>query len=289
MNRIIASSSSSPSRATRTIRTVILSGMNGSTKPSRPTRIWARVAGGQPVAGDFKIRCLPTLAQRQRAGRPGLSSATRDATSSHFVRANNGHPFNSNGDPSSYLASTNLSFIDYYNFPGSFVYSGEQTIDGFYGMGEWSALEWLQVIGGARFEKTDLSVTTDNRKAPARLPESGAIKQTDITSSLGVVVSLEPISAARFVVRDGAPGLHELQQRRNLRYRSGRTYLGNPNLKMSSSENFPICVWNGIPAPWRTDLSSSRRRSRCQIEQGSFDVNNELIRYEITIRQTWKV
>ena len=256
---------------------------NGPTKPSRPTRIWRELnEDNRFFRGDLKIP-VPSYTTKDNFVKTGAftSNSQRDYKSRTFdVRANGGHPFNSNGDPNSYLADTNLAFIDYYNFPGSYVYDGQQTINGFYGMGEWSALEWLQVVGGVRFEKTDLSVTSDNlgTSAPAT---SGGIKQDDILPALGMTFSLRTnlllrASWSQTVVR---PTYREISDAELYDTALGRVYLGNPNLKMSSSENFDLRLeW--YPRPGELiSLSVFKKKITSPIEQSSTDVNNEFIRY----------
>jgi TonB-dependent receptor len=256
---------------------------NGSTKPSRPTRIWRDLSENNLFyRGDFKYP-LPSYTTKDNFLKAGgfISNSKREFASRTFdVRASNGHPFIGNGDPNSYLATTNLGYIDYYNFPGSYVYSGQQTIDGFYGMVDWSALEWLQVVAGARFERTDLSVTSDNlgTSAPAN---NGAIKQNDILPALSLVISLRTNlllrpSWSQTVVR---PTYREISDAELYDTALGRTYLGNPNLRMSSSENFDLRLeWYPRPGEL-VSLSVFKKTILNPIEQASQDVNNEFIYY----------
>ena len=147
-------------------------------------------------------------------------------------------------------------------------------------MGEWSALEWLQIMGGARFEQTDLSVTSDNLGTSAP-PTRGGIKQDDILPALGMTVSLRTnlllrASWSQTVVR---PTYREISDAELYDTALGRVYLGNPNLKMSSSENFDLRLeW--YPRPGELiSLSVFKKKITLPIEQGSTDVNNEFIRY----------
>jgi outer membrane receptor protein involved in Fe transport len=53
------------------------------------------------------------------------------------------------------------------------TYEGEQTITAGYAMGDWAALEWLRLIGGARWERTDLSLSGRNQTLNQALPSAG--------------------------------------------------------------------------------------------------------------------
>ncbi len=256
---------------------------NGATKPSRPTRIWRELAEDNVFfRGDLKIP-LPSHTTKDNAFKSGasFSDSKRDYKTRTFdVRASNNHPFLTNGDPNSYLASTNLGFIDYYNFPGSYVYDGKTSVQGYYGMAELYALEWLQILGGARFEAFDLEVTYDNL-GTSTPPKTGGIKQNDVLPSLGGVISIRSnlllrASWSQTVVR---PTYREISEAELYDTAQGRTYIGNPDLKVSSSENFDLRLeW--FPRPSEIiSLSLFKKIILDPIEQGSTDVNNEFIQY----------
>jgi TonB-dependent receptor len=256
---------------------------NGSTKPSRPTRIWRDLTeDNRFFRGDLKYP-LPTYTTKDNFLKAGafISNSQREYNSRTFeIWPDINHPFNSNGDPNTYLASTNFDYVEYRNFPGSYVYRGQQTIDGFYGMGEWSVLEWLQIVGGARFERTDLSVTSDNL-GTQETASTSAIQQNDILPSLGLVISLRTnlllrSSWSQTVVR---PTYREISDAQIYDTAQGRTYSGNPNLKMSSSENFDLRLeW--YPRPGELiSLSVFKKIIKNPIEQASLDANNEFIYY----------
>jgi TonB-dependent receptor len=105
-------------------------------------------------------------------------------------------------------------------------------------MAEWGALDWLQVVGGMRYETTDLTVDAfDQSRNIALTP--GAIDQDDWLPALSAKVQLREnvdLRAAwsRTVVR---PTYREIAEVPIYDVARSRVYLGNPELGMARSDN----------------------------------------------------
>jgi len=140
-------------------------------------------------------------------------------------------------------------------------YRGHQRIRAWYHMTDLPVSSFLNVIGGVRYEKTQLSIVNNPEKDVKWLPPDNpvltdldpadkeghgaadvAFSQFDVLPSLGAV--LRPIpevtlrgSYSRTVARQTFKELTPIMQQE---YLGGDVFIGNPTLKMSALENYDV-------------------------------------------------
>lgn len=261
-------------------------GANGPTEPSEPTRFF-RTLEEENV--NFRADwTFPLMSYNSQENSVKAGFAISQSEQTLFSRAFTvsstrpplGHPFQSTGDVNGYLDPTNNSRLTYYNFPANFDYVGEQSIRAYYGMGTWSATEWLRLVGGVRMESTDISVDTHN--TTLNTFSSGSIKQDDLLPAVSATVALREnlqlrLAWSQTVVR---PTYREISDAENYDIALGRTIAGNPNLIMSSIENYDARVeW--YPRPGELiSVGAFFKKLENPIELESQDVNNENIFYD---------
>ncbi|MBI2947845.1 MAG: TonB-dependent receptor [Verrucomicrobia bacterium] len=257
---------------------------SGSSVPNRPVRFWRDLAeSNQNLRGDFTIP-LPSYNSQENRIKTGLaySQSERDFTQRGFdVRANTRrHPFYTRGDPNLYLIPDHLPFIDYFNFPANTTYEGGQSVGAGYILAGWAVLEWLQLAGGARYETTDISIDAFDQTGNRPLTP-GAIQQSDLLPSLSAKIQIREnvdLRAAwsRTVVRPtyreiAAVPIHDITR--------NRTYFGNPDLTLTSSENFDLrASWYPRPSEILS-VSLFAKTIGEAIEQTSIRNDNTLITY----------
>ncbi|NQV33284.1 MAG: TonB-dependent receptor [Phycisphaeraceae bacterium] len=134
-------------------------------------------------------------------------------------------------------------------------YSGEQKISAGYGMVDMPLNASLNVIGGFRYEKTDLSMTnspegdatwidpatnTSTQLGPGDADVS--FSQTDVLPSIGAVYEISKAftlrgSYSETVARQTFKELSPIQQ---MEYLGGDVFVGNPDLQMSGVKNYDL-------------------------------------------------
>ena len=134
-------------------------------------------------------------------------------------------------------------------------YDGNQKISAFYGMADMPLNSWLNVIGGARFESTSLSIVNHpeadatwfppGATAPVSLNPGDAdvdFEQDDVLPSIGLVlkpwdkVTLRG-SYSQTVARQTFKELTPILQQE---YLGGPIFIGNPELQMSALQNYDL-------------------------------------------------
>lgn len=257
----------------------------GATSPNRPTRYWRDL-----IEDNISFRAdltfpLPSYNSKENAFKTGVAHSQSER--SFFQRGieartspGRGHPFFVEGDPNSFLDPENAAFYDYYNFPANATYAGEQTIQAVYAMGDWSALEWLRLVGGLRYETTDLSISGEDLDL-GRPINSGSIKRNDLLPSLGATVYLRKNLLLRAgwsqtVVR---PTYREIAAVDFYDPARNRTYLGNPDLTLSDSQNYDVRLeW----FPREGDIiafSAFMKKIKAPIELSGVNTDNSVITY----------
>ena len=154
---------------------------------------------------------------------------------------------------------------------------GEQIVDALYGMAEWAALERLKFTGGVRFESTD--ITVNSRNLTTGNAANAGIQQGDLLPSLSATFALRTnllLRAAwsQTVIR---PTYRELGRVEIYDIARLRTYLGNPDLQMSSSANYDLRVeW--YPRPGEIiSLGVFAKKIDAPIEQRSTQQDNSIV------------
>jgi hypothetical protein len=136
-------------------------------------------------------------------------------------------------------------------------YSGEQKIFAWYHMVDLPLTSFLKVIGGVRFESTDLDITYHPESANAQyLPPGGtgwtqfgpeadvSFSQDDTLPSLAVEVTpIKPVkvrgSFSQTIARQTFKELSPVMQ---MEYLGADIFVGNPNLQMSALDNYDLRV-----------------------------------------------
>lgn len=215
------------------------------SSPLFPTRYWRELEEDNVnLRGDFTIP-VPSYNDQDNFLKTGvaISKSERDYFQRGFdlYPSGSGNTFNSSGDPQDYLDPSNAGFVTYRNFAANVTYLGEQTITAGYLMADWGTLDWLRLTGGARLERTDLSLEGFNTTLNQPL-ESGNIQQDDLLPSLAATIALREnlqLRAAwsQTVVR---PTYREIAPVFIYDIADARQIGGNPNLVISDSSNYDL-------------------------------------------------
>ncbi len=256
-----------------------------SATPSYPTRYWRDLQeDNDNVRGDLTIP-LPSANSRDNALKTGAaySLSERDFAQRGFSirRQSSAHPFYHDGDPNEWMAEENLEYVNARNFPANLTYTGQQTINAGYLMTDWNVVEWLQFIGGMRYEETHISIDsfnlTQNRPNP-----SGSIRQNDLLPSVAAILRFNDkvdLRAAwsQTVVR---PTFREIADVPIYDVTQNRTISGNPDLEISDSANYDLRL-SWYPRPGEV-LSASvfAKKIDGPIEQSVETLDNSNISYE---------
>jgi TonB-dependent receptor len=257
-------------------------------QPTRPTRFWRDLTEENVnVRADLTLP-LPSYNSGENALKGGvaLSESEREYEQRGFqmVRAGSfglNHPFYDEGDPNSWVSPENLQYINYLNFPVNLTYSGQQTVEAGYLMADWAALNWLQLIGGVRYETTDLSISGFNQTRNQPLP-SGQIEQGDLLPALSAKVQLREnidVRAAwsQTIVR---PTYREIAEVPIYDVTRSTTYIGNSDLVVSESENYDL-RFSWYPRPGEiVSVSVFAKKIKQPIEQSSITIDDTQISYD---------
>ncbi len=229
----------------------------GPARPERPNRTWRSIEeDGSSVKGDIAVP-LPTYTDSDNLLKFGgaYTGSRRDYMGRSFeIRSSRQNSFNQSGDPQDYLSPANGANTDYRNFSPNFSYQGQQDVTGAYLMTEWAALDWLRLVGGARFENTKLAVDTRNLSSGQEWNSS--INQNDWLPAVGATVFLREnlqlkLAWSETLVR---PIYREISRAAIYDVALSRQIQGNENNRLGSSENFDIRMdWY----PWEGSLVSA--------------------------------
>lgn len=255
-----------------------------ASSPNAPTRYWRNLEeGSYSVRTDLTLP-VPSYNAGDNFIKTGV--ALNVSEREYFQRGvsvvrNGPHPFLRTGDPNQWMAETNLAFINVRNFPVNLTYEGDQKIQAAYVMADWAVLDRLQVVGGVRFEATEITMDTFNLTQNRPLTP-GRIDQNDWLPSLGAKYEVREdieVRAAwsRTVVR---PTYREIAEVPIYDVTQSRSYLGNPNLQVSASENFDLrASWYPRPSEL-VSLALFAKRIDRPIELSAIRTDNSQIRYE---------
>ncbi|MBK1876830.1 TonB-dependent receptor [Pelagicoccus mobilis] len=120
-------------------------------------------------------------------------------------------------------------------------YSGEQTIDSYYFMGDFRLAEKWRLIAGARNENTELAVQSVSANGTPN-ENDGSIDDDLWLPALNVVYELNSDSNLRFAATKtlARPNFRELSPFGSFDNIGGETFVGNPDLMISEIENFDL-------------------------------------------------
>jgi outer membrane receptor protein involved in Fe transport len=211
--------------------------------PDFPTRFWRDLEEENTnLRADLTVP-LPSYNSKETALKTGVALSTSERTYEQRAfevwNVSNNHPYRDEGDPNILVTPENLDRIQYRNFLGTVSYDGEQEVSGVYLMADWAALEWLQLIGGARYETTDISIQTTDFQNPAN-STSGLIDQSDLLPAVSAIVQISPtvdlrVAYSKTVIRPTYREIADVQIYDVTRLLAIR---GNPDLEVSESENY---------------------------------------------------
>lgn len=130
-------------------------------------------------------------------------------------------------------------------------YEAEQDISAAYAMIDYAFTSKLRAIGGARFEKTE--ITTVPVRAPGLNPRDGMIDQTDALPALSFVYAATPkmnwrLAYGRTIAR---PTYKELTDIRYEDVFTDDVYVGNPDLELTVIDNVDL-RWEWFPRKGET-------------------------------------
>lgn len=144
-------------------------------------------------------------------------------------------------------------------------YDGQQDISAWYYMVDLPLWSFVNVVGGARFERTDLSVDSRPRSNVVRYFDTDTLgwvklegsdaehvsySQNDVLPSVGM--ELRPVGSvtlrASYAETVARQTFKELAPVSQSEYFGADVFAGNPNLRMSSLENYDLrCDYNPYP------------------------------------------
>jgi outer membrane receptor protein involved in Fe transport len=205
-------------------------------------------------------------------------------------------PFN--GDPNTYLTPDNLGYTAR---PGSFgstnytwnryissfdsTYTADSHISAQYLMLEVPLFGGLKLVGGARFESTDIQVDSESyieNAVTGQRVNSSKIKQTDVLPAVSLIHVLRPnmnlrLSYSETVAR---PSFRELAACRSYDPILDVELDGNPNLKMTSAKNYDA-RWEWFPRPGELiSVSLFYKDLKQPIERRFISLVGDLITYD---------
>lgn len=171
----------------------------------------------------------------------------RDFTQTIFGYASNRTDFAANTDGG-------FDFASYVDAPGTRIqngsqdrdiYNGKENIFGAYIMADAKLSAKLRVLAGVRFERTDISVISNDVSL-----EKGLLENNDILPAINITYSLTEkmnlrLAYGRTLAR---PVFRELAPFDSFDAFGGLNYVGNPNLKRSLIDNIDL-RWEMYPTP----------------------------------------
>lgn len=184
------------------------------------------------------------------------------------------------GDPNAYTAEDNMGIKEitndryyYYNYPveeeaAGVQYDSWQEVASAYAMVELPLSQQLQLITGARYERTLMQTASKDR--------DGNISQKDVASSVSLIYKLTDKTNLRasFAKTLARPSLREFAPYSSRSYAQGFYLVGNPELELSKIDNYDLRI-EIFPRPNELGaISFFYRKFKNPIEQTMFSGNN---------------
>jgi outer membrane receptor protein involved in Fe transport len=257
---------------------------NSPAQPGNPTRLWRSLQeDNNSFRADLTIPLLPHSPGENAVKIGYYISKSEQSYESRAWEIRNlsmDHPFRTIGDPDLILDPRYLDLLEYYNFPANFNYMGEQKIEAEYAMGTWSPFEWLKMVGGVRYESTELAVSTINPTLGGA-PSDAAINQKDVLPAVSGTLKFADnvqlrAAYSQTIIR---PTYREISEAEVYDIARGRTISGNPELTLSSSDNYDMRLeWYPRPGEL-VSLGAFYKKLESPIELAAINVQNENIVY----------
>lgn len=154
-----------------------------------------------------------------------------------------------NGDPDFFFSEENIGLFGYneqtrrYEFgnviqlspdPRGGNYSGDETVEAYYLMGEFALSRSLRAIAGARSESIDMTVTNADTE--------GFLDNSEILPSLNLIYEIGPRTNVRFSYGKtlARPTFREKAPYSSYDFLADGIFVGNPDLKSSSIDNLDL-------------------------------------------------
>lgn len=213
--------------------------------PLYPTRIFRTIEEDNTSGHADLTIPLPSYNSKDNSVKTGVATSqserTFEARSFEIFRATSGNTYFQTGDPNDFASPDNQQYITYRNQPANWNYSGDQSVQGAYLMGDWAALEWLRLTGGARAESTEINVKSENL-TQLGVSYEGSIEQTDVLPAISATIYLRDnlllrTAWSQTVIR---PTYREISRAVIYDIAQNRSYSGNEDVGLSSSENIDV-------------------------------------------------
>lgn len=166
------------------------------------------------------------------------------------------------------------NYIQYYN-PLAASYDGDQEISAYYAMIDWFVTDKIRIIGGARYESTDMNVRSlDSTKAD----RAGILDNQDLLPSMNFVYQLSDEMNIRgaFGKTLARPNFRELAPYSSFEYVGGYIFLGNDSLKRTLIDNYDL-RWEWFLNPGEiVAFSGFYKDFSNPIERTIINVNDEI-------------
>lgn len=189
-----------------------------------------------------------------------------------------------NGDPQQFFSSPLLGIVDStggrYRFGNYIVdgsqsssnYDGNQDIRAFFGMVDLPVLPALRFIGGARYEKTDIFVASQDPQK-----EKGNLQTKDLLPSLNLIYQLSSTMNLRAAYGKtlARPTFRELAPFASFDFVGDFIFVGNPALKRTLVDNYDL-RWEWFSRPGEIyAVSGFYKRFENPIERAIVSNNNQ--------------
>ncbi len=161
--------------------------------------------------------------------------------------------FDYNGEPNGFFTNDKNGIIDtsgyffkYGNYlthydPNATSYDGKENIYAGYAMIDWFLLDELRLIGGFRYEATDIKVTGLNESKPLESRQA-LINESDLLPSLNLVYSFTNDMNLRGAYSKtlARPTMRELAPYSSFDFVGGYIFLGNIHLERTLIDNYDL-------------------------------------------------
>ncbi|MEW6158555.1 MAG: TonB-dependent receptor [Verrucomicrobiota bacterium] len=271
-------------------------GKSGVPEPTLPTRYYRNLdENNRNLKIDF------TLPVRQWAWQEGeLKAGFFDSGSDRTffdrgIEYDGVAPFD--GDPNRYLTPDNLGYTSRTNASRNILYTwqrymrlrdsdylAEAKVQAGYAMLDLPLADRVRLIGGVRYETTDLEVQSHSYlpiAATGKTDNESRIEQQDLLPAAGLVIGLREnmnlrVSYSETVAR---PSFRELAGYRSYDPVLDELLEGNPRLQMSSSANYDL-RWEWFPRPGELiSASLFYKELKNPIERKFVDLEGNIITY----------
>jgi outer membrane receptor protein involved in Fe transport len=274
-------------------------GGNAVPSPSKPTRYFRGLGeDNQNVKLDWTVP-FHLWAEGEAQFKFGLfeSDSSRTFDERQFYYDGRG---GYNNDPNFFLAADRLGLVNTVTNTltgsiafdwGDFVrvfdsrYSGNRGVQAGYVMLDLPVVKKLKLVGGARYETTDMSVHSESylpSSITSLRSNNSLIVQNDLLPSVGVIYSIRSnmnfrVSYSQTIAR---PTFREMAAYYSYDPTIGDFIEGNPRLQMTSIDNYDV-RWEWFPRPGEVySVSAFYKDLQNAIERSDLKVDAEVITFK---------